>query len=63
MATLADTKHALSRMYDGWEKQFVGLRRNPTTYPKDQLSERSGFWLGWGGEGTRLDEGSWMAWI
>ena len=39
------------------------LRRNPTTYPKGQLSERSGLRLAWEGEGTRLDEGSWMAWI
>jgi hypothetical protein len=44
-------------------QQITALRRNPTTYPKGQFSERSGFWLAWGGEGTRLDEGSGMAGI
>jgi hypothetical protein len=44
-------------------KRNFALRRNPTTYPKGQLSERSGLRLAWEGEGTRLDEGSWMAWI
>jgi len=40
-----------------------GSAQESDNLPESQLSERSGLWLAWRGEGTRVDEGSWMAWI
>jgi hypothetical protein len=42
---------------------FFRSAQESENLPEDQLSERSGLRLAWEGEGTRLDEGSWMAWI